>query len=62
MKRLFRIAEVYLSNSTWKDLALIKFCLFSLGLLAGLGVSARRKRPAVILAVLIFLVTYTLGV
>ena len=62
MKRLFRSAEVYLSNSTWKDLALIKFCLFSLGLLAGLGVSARRKRPAVILAVLIFLVTYTLGV
>ena len=58
MKRLFRSAEIYLSGCTWKDLALIKFCLFSLGLLAGLGVSARKKRPAAIVAVLVFLATY----
>ena len=58
MKRLFRSAVLYLSECTWKDLAAIKFCLFSLGLLAGLGVSARRKKPAAILAVLVFLATY----
>lgn len=58
MKRLFRSAELYLAGSTWKDLAAIKFCLFSLGLLAGLGISARKKRPAAILAVLVFLATY----
>ena len=58
MKRLFRSAEIYLANSTWKDLALVKFCLFSLGLLAGLGVSAKKKHPAAILAVLVFLATY----
>ena len=58
MKRLFRSAEIYLANSTWTDLALIKFCLFSLGLAAGLTVPARRKTPAAILAALVFLATY----
>ena len=58
MKRLFQSAELFLADSTWKDMALVKFCLFSLGLLAGLGVSARKKRPAAIVAVLVFLATY----
>ena len=29
MKRLFYYADRYLEKSTWKDLALIKFCLFN---------------------------------
>lgn len=31
MKNLFAIADEYLRQSDWRDLALIKFCLFSMG-------------------------------
>lgn len=58
MKRLFRSAEIFLAGSTWKDLAAVKFCLFSLGLLAGLRISGRQKKPAALLAILVFLATY----
>ena len=35
MKTLFESANVYLKQADWKDLALVKFCLFSMGLLCG---------------------------
>ena len=40
MKVLFDAADIYLKQSTWKDLALVKFCLFSIGLLCGLFAKA----------------------
>ena len=46
MKNLFAIADEYLRQSDWRDLALIKFCLFSMGVLAG------------VLAAATFVVTY----
>ncbi|MBQ9931489.1 MAG: sporulation protein YqfD [Firmicutes bacterium] len=60
MKKLFESADVYLSRSDWKDLALIKFCLFGMGLLVGSSVGAKARRPAAFagLALFIFLVTY----
>ena len=36
MKKLFDSADLYLKQSDWKNLALIKFCLASIGLLVGL--------------------------
>lgn len=53
MKNLFAIADVYIRQSDWRDLALIKFCLFSMGVLAGVLVpkteeswlSLWRQRP-----------------
>ena len=34
MKKLFDAADRYLKIADWKDMALLKFCLFSMGVLA----------------------------
>ena len=54
MKNLFAIADEYLRQSDWRDLALIKFCLFSMGVLAGVLVPKNRRK----LAAATFVVTY----
>ena len=38
MKNLFAYADKYLQKSNWKDMALLKFCLFSTGILVGMQV------------------------
>lgn len=58
MKRLFASADEFLRRSDWKDLAVIKFCLFSMGLLAGMQVAQRRKKGVRIAASAVFLLTY----
>ena len=35
MKKLFEIADRYVAESNWRVLALLKFCLFAMGLMAG---------------------------
>ena len=35
MKKLIELGNLYASKSDWKDFALVKFCLFSMGLLIG---------------------------
>ena len=47
MKFLFRSADEYLRQSDWRDLALIKICLFAIGVMA-----------AVIAAASVFTATY----
>ena len=58
MKRLFASADEFLRESGWRDLALVKFCLFSMGLLAGLQVTDRRRKRVRIAASAVFLLTY----
>ena len=58
MKRLFDAADRYLKDCTWRDMALLKFCLAAMGVLLGLAVPARKKRPAVWAAALVFAATY----
>ena len=58
MKRLFASADAFLRESDWRDLALVKFCLFSIGLLAGLQVTERCKQSVRIAALAVFLLTY----
>ena len=58
MKKLFDSANLYLKQSDWKDLALIKFCLASIGLLAGLQIPKKHRKPAAIGALIVFLATY----
>ena len=58
MKRLFDYADWYLQKSDWKDLAVIKFCLFSMGLLAGTCIPQKKKDCARIIASIVFVVTY----
>ncbi len=58
MKRLFCYAERYLEKSTWKDLAMIKFCLFSIGVLAGIQIPKKNRKAAGMIALVVFVVTY----
>ncbi len=58
MKRLFASADEFLRESGWRDLALVKLCLFSMGLLAGLQVTERRRKRVRIAASAVFLLTY----
>lgn len=58
MKYLFDAADRYLQKSDWKDLALIKFCLFSMGLMAGAQIPKKQKNLVQISAFGVFLATY----
>ena len=58
MKKLLDYADRYIENSTWKDVAMLKFCLFSLGILAGMQIPKKDKKEAGILAFLVFVLTY----
>lgn len=60
VKTLLRRADHCVRQSTWKDLALIKLCLAALGMLLGLAVSPRKRKPATLAAGLIFVPTYLL--
>ena len=58
MKKLFDAADVYLRQFTWKDLALVKFCLFSMGLFCGLFVKDKNKKHFAIGTLIVFVATY----
>ena len=58
LKNLFCYADKYLQKSSWKDLALLKFCLFSIGILAGMQVPEKHKKRVGLLAFFVFLVSY----
>ena len=55
---LFTSADRYLRASDWKDLALIKLCLFAIGLLAGMQVRELDKKAVRAGAAVLFAVTY----
>ena len=57
---LFDRADRYAAQSTWRDFALVKACLFSMGVLMGLLVPARRKKWAALAAGLAFIPTYVI--
>ena len=58
MKRLFASADEFVQQSDWKDLAIIKFCLFSIGLLVGLQITEKCRKGVRIAASVIFTLTY----
>ena len=58
MHVLFESADRFLAESDWKDLALIKFCLFAMGLLGGICLPRRAKKPAFFGALAVFFATY----
>lgn len=58
MKKLFNYADRYLERCSWKDLAFVKFCLFSMGVLAGIRISEKNRKYAGVIAAVVFSVTY----
>ena len=58
MKSLFYYAEKYLDKSSWKDISVLKFCLFSMGVIVGIQIPERKKEYVRATALLVFLATY----
>ena len=58
MKKLLELGNRYAKESSWKDFALVKFCLFSMGLAVGTQVPDKYKKTVVALSVGTFAATY----
>ena len=55
---LFAAADRYLRASDWKDIALIKLCLFAIGLMLGMQIKDKDKKVVHIGAAVLFFTTY----
>ncbi len=58
MKKLFAAANRYVETSDWKIIAVLKFCLISLGLMAGMKIRPEHRKPVFLGALGTFIVTY----
>ena len=58
MKKLLELGNRYASESSWKDFALVKFCLFSMGVIAGTQISEKHKKKVISASLCIFAATY----
>ncbi len=58
MKKLFDAANRYLETSDWKTIAVLKFCLISLGLMAGTQIRPEHRKQVFRGAMGVFAVTY----
>ena len=57
MKQLLDYGDLYLQKSNWKDIGIIKYCLFSFGLLAGTYIPQEDKEFARIISGIGFIVS-----
>ncbi len=58
MKQLLELGNRYAAKSDWRDFALTKICLFSLGVITGSCIKPQNKKCARIMAVGAFGATY----
>ena len=58
MKFFFNLGNRYAEQSNWTDFALTKFCLAAVGIIIGILIPAKHKKPAGIAAAGVFAVTY----
>jgi uncharacterized membrane protein len=58
MRKLFEAADRYVETSDWKIIAVLKFCLISLGVILGMEVKEKSRKPVFIAAVSVFIATY----
>lgn len=58
MRKLLNYGNEFAKQSTWKDFALLKFCLFSMGAIGGMMIPKKAHKPATCLATSVFVVTY----
>ena len=58
MKKFFILGDIYASESNWKDFALVKFCLFAIGIIVGVNAPKKYRKPITIVSLIVFLSTY----
>ena len=60
MKYFLDLGNCYMQESDWKDLSLLKFCLFAMGLLIGTQVTENYKKSVISVSLGVFIATYIL--
>lgn len=58
VKDLLQIADEFIKEMHVADIAVLKFCLLSLGVIVGICLPKKWKRPALFTALFVFIVTY----
>ena len=58
MKKLFEVANRYIETSDWKVIAVLKFCLISLGMMLGMLIRPKHKKPVFLAALCVFVASY----
>ena len=58
MKKLFDAANCYLQTSDWLTIAVLRFCLISLGMMLGMAVGRKNRKPVFLTALAVFSATY----
>ena len=58
MKKMFDAANRYIESCDWKIIAVLKFCLISLGMMIGMQIKPAQKKPVFLGALGVFGVTY----
>lgn len=56
--KLFQVADRYCKESNWKTLALLKICLFSIGVMVGMLIPKEKKKAVFGISAVAFLATY----
>ena len=56
--KLFEAADRYIRTSDWKIIAVLKFCLISLGMMIGMWIRPEYKKSVFLAAAGVFFVTY----
>ena len=56
--KLFNVANKYCKESDWKILAIVKFCLFSMGIIVGVLLPDRFRNVVLIIFGVVFIITY----
>lgn len=58
MKKIFDYAQDYIEKMNVKDITLLKFCMFAVGVLVGIHVTEKSKKKVLIAAACVFTFTY----
>lgn len=58
LEKLFAAADKYLKKCKWTDIALLKFCVCSIGIFIGMSLPKKKKNTARILSSIVFTATY----
>ena len=58
MKKLVEVANRYIETSDWKVIAVLKFCLISLGMMLGMLIKPKHRKPIFIGTLCVFIASY----
>lgn len=58
MQKLLAHTNKFLKELTWEDFVFVKLCLWAMGIMWGMMIPKKARRPVAFIAVIVFLATY----